>query len=149
MPTVRGHQKGVSEGGADHAVIGYEAILPIFSPKKAKQFATFLEHPASTLSPDSFTTALGVDPTTPKGKVERFESADMVLLTFVEQHAQFGLFDRAQTLVALMQAQLSSLKVIVLGEDNHPDLDSNHPVYVLGIGQSGDLAGFKSVVIWT
>jgi len=109
----------------------------------------FLEHPAQPLSPISFTHALGVDPGTPKGKVERFESADRVLLTFVEQHVRSGLSHRAQSLVELMQAHLNDLKIIILGEDNHPDLESNHPVYVVGMGQNGNLAGFESVVIWT
>ncbi len=109
----------------------------------------FLEHPGRSLSPDSFTKALGVDPNTPKGMVARFESADRALLTFTEQHFRSGFSDRAQTLVELMQANLSDLKIIILGMDNHPDLESNHPVYVLGIGYNGNLAGFKSMVIWT
>lgn len=109
----------------------------------------FLEHAGPILSPDSFTKALGVDPSTPKGKVERFEPADRALLTFVEQHIGAGLADRAQALVDLMRENLRNLTIIILGEDNHPDLESNHPVYVVGIGQNGDLAGFSSIVIWT
>ncbi len=109
----------------------------------------FLVHPAPALTSDSFTQALGVDPNTPKGAVARFESADRVLLTFVEQHVRSGLADRARHIVELMQANLSSHQIIILGIDNHPDLESNHPVYVVGIGQNGNLAGFKSTVIWT
>jgi len=109
----------------------------------------FLEHPSTSLSPESFVQALGLDPQSPKGKVERFEPADQVLLTFIEQHIHTGMSDRARTLVELMQANLSDLKIIILGEDNHPDLDSNHPVYVVGMGPQGHLAGFESVVIWT
>jgi len=120
---------------------GSEASMDIFS--------FFLEHTKPVLSPDSFVEALGVDPNTPKGKVERFESADRALLTFVEQHIRFGLFDQARTVVELMQANLRDLKIIIIGEDNHPDLDSNHPVYIIGIGQDNDLAGFESKVIWT
>jgi len=109
----------------------------------------FLAHPGKLLSPESFVQALGVDPNTPKGKVARFEPADRVLLTFVEQHLRSGTADQARTLVELMQANLSDPKIIIMGEDNHPDLESNHPVYVVGIGENGDLAGFRSVVIWT
>ncbi|MEO0734861.1 MAG: nuclease A inhibitor family protein [Bacteroidota bacterium] len=109
----------------------------------------FEEHPSGPLSPDSFTKALGVDPDTPRGMVVRFEPADRTLLTFVEQHAYLGLAERARALVETMQANLDDIKVIVLGLDNHPDLESNHPVYVVGTGQNGNLAGFQSVVIWT
>ena len=109
----------------------------------------FAEHPSPTLTPDSFAEAIGVDPGTPKGKVERFDPADRVLLTFVEQHVSSGLASRAQAIVDLMETHLHDHKVIVIGQDNHPDLESNHPLYVVGIGQDGDLAGFSSVVIWT
>lgn len=111
--------------------------------------AFFLEHPETQLSPESFAKALGVDPNTPKGKVERFDPADQVLLTFVEQHQGTAQADQAKKVAALMQDNLENLTIIVLGEDNHPDLESEHPVYVFGLGQDGNLAGFESVVIWT
>lgn len=120
---------------------GSEAAMPIDS--------FFLEHPDPILTPDSFTTALGVDPTTPKGTVARFDPAGEVLITFVEQHLGSKLYNQARTLVDLMKENLQEHTIIVMGEDNHPDLESNHPVYVLGIGKNGDLAGFKSTVIWT
>ena len=109
----------------------------------------FLEHEPDTLSPDSFVAAIGVDPDTPRGTVARFEAADRVLLTFVEQHVWSGLSDQAGAVVELMQANLSDLTIVILGLDNHPDLESNHPVYVVGIGPNGNIAGFESVVIWT
>ncbi len=111
--------------------------------------AFFLEHPDGTLTPASFVQALGVDPNTPKGTVSRFDPADGVLLTFVDQHFHSGKADQAKKLVDLMQSHLEDLTIIVMGEDNHPDLESNHPVYVVGVGPNGDLAGFQSVVIWT
>ncbi len=109
----------------------------------------FLEHPDQTLTPESFVQALGVDPNTPKGVVARFDPADGVLLTFVEQHFRTEGAESARRLVELMQQNLKDHTIIVLGEDNHPDLESNHPVYVVGMGENGDLAGFESVVIWT
>ncbi len=109
----------------------------------------FLEHPDQPLSAASFVQALGIDPQSPKGKVERFEPAEQGLRTFVEQHVRSGLSERARTLAELMQTHLNDLTIFILGEDNHPDLNSNHPVYVVGSGQYGHLAGFESVVIWT
>lgn len=109
----------------------------------------FIEHDSDTLSPNSFVKAIGLDPDTPKGEVARFENADRALQTFVEQHVWSGLSDQAKAVVELMQANLTNLTIIILGLDNHPDLESNHPVYVIGIGQNGNLAGFESVVIWT
>lgn len=120
---------------------GSEASMPVES--------FFLEHPDMPLSPTSFVQAMGLDPNTPKGKVERFKSADDALLTFVELHVRFGLADRARTIVELMQTHLSDLTLIIVGEDNHPDLESNHPVFIVGAGENGNLAGFQSVVIWT
>lgn len=109
----------------------------------------FLEHPANPLTPESFQQALGVDPNTPKGVVARFDPAEGVLLTFVEQHFRTEGADDARSLVELMQSNLKDHTIIVMGEDNHPDLESNHPVYVVGIGENGDVAGFQSVVVWT
>lgn len=120
---------------------GSEAAIPIES--------FYLAYTNDTISPRAFSEALGLDPDEPKGIVARFDSADRVLLTFVEQHVFNGLADQAQSVVDLMQENLSDLAIIVLGEDNHPDLEANHPVYVVGIGPNGDLAGFESVVIWT
>ena len=120
---------------------GSEAAIPIES--------FFLEHPVQPLSPDSFASALGIDPNTPKGKVERFDPAERVFLRFVEQHFYPQLSDKAQTVVDLMLDNLSDHTIIVIGQDNHPDLESNHPVYVVGMGPNGNLAGFQSVVIWT
>jgi hypothetical protein len=37
----------------------------------------------------------------------------------------------------------------VLGQDNHLALGSQHPAYVLGVARDGNLAGFRSKVIWT
>ncbi len=109
----------------------------------------FLEHPQEALSPTSFAQALGIDPNTPKGKIERFDPADRVLQNFIERQFNAGLSERARTVVELMQANLDTLSIIVVGQDNHPDLESNHPVYVFGMGPDGNLAGFTSFVIWT
>lgn len=109
----------------------------------------FVEHAQPTLSPSSFVAALGLEPDTPKATTSRYESADRVLLTFIEQHVRSGLSARARAIVDLMQTNLNDLRVIIMGLDNHPDLESNHPVYVVGIGLDGNLAGFQSVVIWT
>ncbi|MEL7428343.1 MAG: hypothetical protein AAFN81_35600, partial [Bacteroidota bacterium] len=95
----------------------------------------FLEHPAEPLTPSSFPVALGLEPQNPRGTVSRFDNAERVLLTFVELHMHSGLAEQARTLVEIMQTNLSDIKVIVMGQDNHPDLESNHPVYVIGQGQ--------------
>lgn len=120
---------------------GSEAAIPI------EPF--FVEHTEMKLSAESFVKALKLDPNTPKGTIARYESADRAFLTFVEQHLASGLAQQAQMVVDLMKTHLADHKVIIVGEDNHPDLESNHPVYVLGIGHNGNLAGFESVVIWT
>ncbi len=109
----------------------------------------FVVHQDATLTPESFSRAMGLDPDTPKGKIERYAPADRSFLTFIEQHVSSGLAGQAQMVVDLMKTNLADHHVIIVGEDNHPDLESNHPVYVVGIGYDGNLAGFESVVIWT
>jgi hypothetical protein len=111
--------------------------------------AFFLEHPDTNITPESFTTALGLDPTTPQGKVERFDPAYRVLQSLTEQHLRSGRAEQARNLVELMTANLDNLTIIVIGEDLHPDLESTHPVFVVGTGKNGNLAGFSSAVIWT
>ena len=109
----------------------------------------FVEHPAGNVGPDSFVEALGLELHTPRNTVSRFESADKVLAKFLDQHIDSGNAENANALVDLMQANLSDFKIIILGEDNDPALESNHPTYVVGRGNDGNLAGFETVVIWT
>lgn len=120
--------------------LGSEAAIPI-TP-------FFLEYSSPTLSPKSFVEALGLNPDEPKGIVSRFKSADLILQRFIDKHPD-ELAPKARAVVELMEENLSDLTVIVLGEANTPVYESNHPVYVVGIGLNGNLAGFESVVIWT
>ncbi len=119
---------------------GSEAGIPI-AP-------IFLEYSNPNLSPKSFVEALGLDPDEPKGIVSRFEAADLILQRFIDKHDD-ELAPKARAVVELMEENLSELTAIVLGEDFTPEYESNHPVYVVGIGRNGNLAGFDSFVIWT
>ena len=119
---------------------GSEAAIPI-TP-------FFLEHLSPELSPKSFVEALGLHPDEPKGIISRFEPANLILQRFIDKHND-ELQPQARTVVELMEENLSDLTVIVLGEDNSSVYESNHPVYVVGIGFNGNLAGFDSIVIWT
>ncbi|NJL76131.1 MAG: hypothetical protein HC892_15060 [Saprospiraceae bacterium] len=108
----------------------------------------FLEHSIPDLSPKSFVEALGLNPDEPKGIVSRFESADFILYRFIDKHNE-ELAPKARAVVELMEENLSDLTAIVLGEDYSSVYESNHPVYLVGIGLNGNLAGFESTVIWT
>ena len=121
--------------------LGSEASEPIQ--------AYYKEGNIQTLSPESFAVSLELDPNNPSDKIERFRPADEILKNFVDIHFSFGLEGQAQAIVDLMNAHLSQLTVIVLGEDYHPDVSAEHPTYVVGIGSDGDLAGFRSIVVWT
>lgn len=121
--------------------LGSEAAIPIET--------FFLEHPNRTLTPSSFVTALGVHPESMEGEVSRFEPADRILLSFIDKHVSAGLDDKASAVVDLMQTNLSDLKMIVRGEEFNPVFKSEHPAYIVGIGQNGNLAGFQTAVIWT
>lgn len=119
---------------------GSEAAIPI-AP-------FFVEHSSPDLSPKSFVEALGLNPDEPKGIVSRFEPADLILQRFIDKHND-ELAPKARAVVELMEENLSDLTAIVLGEDNMPVYESNHPVYVVGIGLNGNLAGFEAIVVWT
>ena len=111
--------------------------------------ATYLKHPNTPLTPSSFNEALGVAPDTIESEISIFDPADRVLLSFIDKHLAFGLADRARSVVELMQANLRDITVIIRGEEFNPVFESEHPVYVLGVGVNGDLAGFSSAVVWT
>jgi len=119
---------------------GSEAAIPI-AP-------FFLEHSNPSLSPKSFVEALGLNPDEPKGIVSRFEAAELILQRFID-YQNDELKPKARAVVDLMEENLSDLTAIVLGEDYTTVYESNHPVYVVGIGLNGNLAGFDSTVIWT
>ncbi len=120
--------------------LGSEAGIPIES--------FFVEHTGPDLTPTSFVTALGLIPDTPQAYASRFRSAEEVLQRFIEKHEP-DLADKARAVVELMEANLSDLTVIVLGEEYLPEYESNHPTYVVGMGLNGNLAGFESAVVWT
>ncbi len=119
---------------------GSEAAIPI------RPF--FLEYSSAILSPKSFVEALGLNPDEPKGIVSRFESANLILQRFIDKHND-KLAPKARAVVELMEENLSNLTAIVLGEEYTPVYDSNHPVYVVGIGLNGNLAGFEAFLVWT
>lgn len=93
--------------------------------------------------------ALGLDPTLPQDKIERFQDANEFFPTFVDLHRYFGKEAAALELVEIMQTYLRSQKLAVIGEDYNPQVDPEHPVYLLGVAQDGKLVGIKSAVIWT
>ena len=111
--------------------------------------AFYLEANIVELTPESFAKALELDPNNPSDKIERFADAQEPLMNFVDQHFHFGLADKAQAIVDLMGNFLTQKKVIILGEDYNPDVPPEHPVFVIGVGKDGNIAGFKSSVIWT
>ncbi len=120
--------------------LGSEAAIPI-TP-------FFLEHSSPSLSPKTFVEALGLNPDEPKGIVSRFEPAGLILQNFIDKHSD-ELVPKARAVVELLEENLSDLTAIVLGEEYTPVYESNHPVYVVGVGLNGDLAGFEAFVVWT
>lgn len=121
--------------------LGSEASEPIE--------AVQVEVDIRSLTPETFAKALNLDANDPKDKIERFVDAEPFFLVFVEQHAQFGLEEQAAAIAGLMQDQLEQNKIVVLGEDYNPNVPPDHPVYVVGVAEDGQLVGFKSKVIWT
>jgi len=111
--------------------------------------AVRIEANLGELNETTFSTLLNLDTSNPKEKIERFVDAAAFLNIFPEQHEPFDLGEAAAEVVQLMRNDLNAISIFVLGEDNHPALESEHPVYVVGISSEGDLVGLKSIVIWT
>ncbi|MCI5084230.1 MAG: nuclease A inhibitor family protein [Saprospiraceae bacterium] len=101
------------------------------------------------LTEASFASALNLNLDNPLEKIERFVEIGDTLDVFVEQHVRFGRDQQAASIVQLMEENLLDIRVIILGEDYNPAVPADHPTYVVGLGKNGDLAGFKTQVIWT
>ena len=121
--------------------LGSEASEPIE--------AVQIEADVKSLTPKSFSNALKLNPDDPTKVVESFVSAKPFFMIFGPQHRDFGLDVRAFKIVELMEEHLRQHTIVVLGRDNDPAVDSQHPVYVVGVADDGSLVGFKSKVIWT
>ena len=111
--------------------------------------AFYQEASIKHLNPGSFAEALSLKPEDPAEKVERFELADEALMNFVDMNEQFGYGNQARQIRDLMKDHLTQLSIIIIGEDGNSRVASEHPVYVVGVGVDGDLAGFRSTVVWT
>jgi len=120
---------------------GSEADQPI------KSF--YLEADLQELTPKTFVTAMGLDPEDPKNAVARFVDAEEAFWLFIDLQRFTKKITEAQQIVDLMRTSLVRNSVIILGEDYNPEVPPQHPVYVIGLGSDGDLAGFESQVIWT
>jgi hypothetical protein len=95
---------------------------------------------------NALATALGHDPSTDKGFVERFKAVDASLLLEIQQSN--GDTPDAKKVVELLKG-LTDLRVIIVGKDGAPGVDANHPTYFVGTAADGHLVGIKTGVIWT
>ena len=104
--------------------------------------------PAMAMSSgDALARAFGHDPTTDKGAVERFHAPKAALIKeFLEQQTAPAA-DVAK--VGALLRGLDDLRVLVIGKDGAPNVDANHPTYLIGTAKDGAVVGIKTGVIWT
>jgi len=100
------------------------------------------------LTQDTFAQALGLDQDKPEQMIERYREAASFFPIFIHQHMDIGLEEQARQVVEVMQKNLRQHIIAVIGQDSY-EVDSQHPVYVVGLAGDGSLVGFKSLVIWT
>ena len=117
-----------SEGGEPISVV--RLTTPVSSPPVANELAI----------------ALGHDPSTDKGFVERFKAVDLSLLTEIQESN--GNTPDAKATIALLKG-LTDLRVLIVGKDGTPGVDANHPTYFVGKAADGQTVGIKTGVIWT
>ena len=91
--------------------------------------------------------ALGHDTGTDQGAVERFKAADATLITDFLAQQQAPAVDVA--IVAALLRGLQDVRVLVVGKDGAPNVDANHPTYLVGAAADGSIVGLKTGVIWT
>ncbi|MEL6256318.1 MAG: nuclease A inhibitor family protein [Bacteroidota bacterium] len=120
-----------------------------YGSEEAKPIEAFFQtHPGKPLSPNSFIDAIGLEPGYENSEVSYFDAADQVLENFIKNHTEAGLSNRARALVELMKENLNDFKLVILGNPRSPSLRPNFPVYVVGRGYDGNLAGFSSIIVW-
>ncbi len=95
---------------------------------------------------DELARALGHDPTTDKGFVERFRKPDASFLD--ELSDSNGGTPEAKQAIDLLRG-LAELRVLIVGKDGGRDVSPNHPTYLVGLAKDGAVVGFKTGVIWT
>jgi hypothetical protein len=91
--------------------------------------------------------ALGHDPKTPRGAVERYRAADDALLT-----AWLGQQQAPADDIAHVDALLRGLvdrRLLILGEDGGEGVPAAHPTYIVGAAADGTIVGIRTDVIWT
>lgn len=115
---------------------GGEPIEAVYLP------GPFARMPAA----DELAKALGHDPTTDQGYVERFRVPEAGFLDELE--ASNGATPEARETVRLLRG-LRDLRLMIVGKDGGVDVDANHPTYVVGRAADGSVVGIKSGVIWT
>jgi hypothetical protein len=115
-------------------------------PIEVVHLKTNLKH----LDAQALADALGVDTSTPKGKIERkytytpelnFELIDSIYFT----DDVYGI--RTNEVVRYMTTYLTDLIVVIFGEDLVAP--PQHPCYWVGLAKDGNIVGIKSLVIWT
>ncbi len=119
---------------------GSEADMPVE--------AIHIEKKVEELTPEAVAKALELDQSNPSEVIYRFEAASSRFYgMFTDLHNSFEI-PEAKEVLDILQEQLEDTSVIIQGEDN-ASVDSEHPVYILGIAPDQSLLGLRSAVIWT
>jgi len=98
-------------------------------------------------SGDALARALGHDPGTEPGQVERYKAADATLIKDFLGQQQAPAADVAE--VAGLLRGLEDVRVLIIGKDGGANVDANHPTYLVGAAKDGTIVGIKTGVIWT
>lgn len=105
---------------------------------------TVVRLPATPLTGPALSRALGHDPATDAGFVERFKAVDASLLDEIQQSN--GDTDDAKKTVAILRG-LTDLRLLIVGKDGASD--PVHPTYIVGNAADGQVVGIKTGVVWT
>ncbi|HEY8376439.1 MAG TPA: hypothetical protein VIK91_08120 [Nannocystis sp.] len=99
-----------------------------------------------SLTAQTFTTTLGLNPEDPRGRIARIDDAAEFFRRLIDYHTP-GQTAQAVALAQAMQSTLADLRVYIVGDD--PDGGPIHPVYIAGLAPDGSIAGLRARVQWT
>lgn len=102
--------------------------------------------PSTPPTANDLAIALGHDPSTDLGFVERYRKPEASLLHDIQ--TSNGDTPDAKKVVELLRG-LAELRVLIVGKDGAPGVPANHPTYIVGVAADGQVVGIKTGVIWT
>ena len=104
-----------------------------------------------SLTPEAFSTALGLDASTPPEQIQFWHQGRSNYEWIFENYEAYEALAELESFKALhsyMEQHLTHLTHVLVGMDGTRP-SSEYPVYFVGLSPEGDILGFETITIWT